>query len=79
MANNHDPVVHHRADGRWEVNCPECLRLKASGVDVPVGIGLSVRSWDVAIRLWSNHIGLFVDSQDGPQLVITSTYHPLLQ
>ena len=56
MENSHDPVINHRPDGRWEVNCPDCLRLRASGVEVPVGIGLSVRSWEVAVRLWENHL-----------------------
>ena len=53
MEISHDPVINQRPDGRWEVNCPDCLRLRASGVDVPVGIGLSVRSWESAIRLWA--------------------------
>jgi hypothetical protein len=52
----HDPVIDQRPDGRWEVTCPTCLELKASGVEVPVGIGLAVRSWEVALRLWENHI-----------------------
>ncbi len=73
MASRHDPVINSTPDGRWEVNCPDCLELMAAGVDVPVGIGLSVGSWEVATRLWANHVGL-VDESDNRQVqpVVTS-------
>jgi len=78
MENPHDPVINHRPDGRWEVACPECLRLRASGVDVPVGIGLAVRSWESALRIWTNHLGPVGDTLGmQAQPVVTSLPPPL--
>jgi hypothetical protein len=80
MENSHDPVINQRPDGRWEVNCPDCLKLSAKGVELPVGIGLSVGSWESAIRLWSNHVGLVGESEDRQaQPVVTSSPQPLLR
>jgi hypothetical protein len=76
MENTHDPVIIQRPDGRWEVNCPDCLRLRDSGVDVPIGIGLSVRSWESAIRLWANHVRPGAESE-GSQALVTSSRPPL--
>lgn len=78
METDHDPVINHRPDGRWEVNCPECLRLRTLGVEVPVGIGLSVRSWESAIRLWANHVRPVAEADDrGARKVVAR--HPILQ
>jgi hypothetical protein len=74
MEINHNPVINHRPDGRWEVTCPECLMLRDSGVDVPVGIGLVMRSWESALRIWTNHLGPVGDSLDTrAQPVVTSS------
>lgn len=74
MADTHEPIINHRPDGRWEVACPECLRLRTSGVDVPVGIGLAVRSWESALRIWTNHLGPVAESLGRQtQPVVTSS------
>jgi hypothetical protein len=80
MENRHDPIINHRPDGRWEVNCPDCLTLRASVVEMPVGIGLSVGTWESAMRLWANHGGLDGESLDRqPQPLVTSSGYPLPQ
>jgi hypothetical protein len=80
MQDSHAPVIDRRADGLWEVNCPECLRLRALGVDIPVGIGMSVRSWEYAVRLWMNHLDPVGESQERQaQALITWSRQPLRQ
>jgi hypothetical protein len=79
MKTDHNPVIMHRTDGRWEVNCPECLELRASGVAIPVGIGLAVRSWESALLIWENHIRPFVQSLDDQAERSTHSHRPLVQ
>jgi hypothetical protein len=49
----HEPVVHRRTDGFWEVTCVGC-RLDAT-CEIPIGIGLPLRSRATAERLLQNH------------------------
>lgn len=51
----HNPKVHQREDGRWEIRCPDCAR--NAGTAGPVGIGLPVATKTVAMMLRDNHRG----------------------
>ena len=55
MRNRHNPIVVQRADGRWELHCPDCV--EAVGTTVPIGIDLPLESEEVAELLRENHIG----------------------
>jgi hypothetical protein len=49
----HKPVVHRRTDGFWEVTCVGCWLDTA--FEMPIGIGLPVRSRSDAERILQNH------------------------
>lgn len=49
----HEPVVHRRPDGFWEVTCVGCSLDTA--FDVPIGIGLPLKSRSDAERILQNH------------------------
>ena len=75
MEAGHDPVINHRPDGRWEINCPRCLMLRASGVDVPIGIGIAIRSWEAAVLVWENHVRQ-VESPGQPGYGVVTSLRP---
>ena len=79
MDTAHDPVIDQRPDGRWEVNCPACVELKASGVEVPIGIGLAVRTWEAALRLWENHVRPVPESPDHGPRRVASSHLPIMK
>jgi hypothetical protein len=56
MRSVHQPSIHRRSDGQWEVNCPGCLDAQRLGLDIPVGICLPIRTREVAQRLVDNHL-----------------------
>jgi hypothetical protein len=49
----HEPIVHRRSDGLWEVVCLGCWL--DSSVELPVGIGLPIKSRSDAERILQNH------------------------
>ena len=49
----HEPFVHRRPDGSWEVMCLGCW-LDAT-CEIPLGIGLPLRSRATAERILQNH------------------------
>jgi hypothetical protein len=50
----HNPIVTHRADGRWVVECRECSDSTSS---VPIGIGIPLSDQITAQRVAENHRG----------------------
>jgi hypothetical protein len=48
----HHPFITKRANGTWEVKCPDC---ELNSFTVPIGIGTAVDSLRVAQRLRDNH------------------------
>ena len=60
MQDAHNPVVVQRADGRWELHCPDCEAVV--GTTVPIGIDLPVESKDVAELLRENHVGRLAEA-----------------
>jgi hypothetical protein len=53
----HNPIVTHRHDGRWVVECREC---RDSTSSVPIGIGILLADQVTAQRLADNHRGPLV-------------------
>jgi hypothetical protein len=53
LRTRHEPVVHRRTDGLWEVRCLGCW-LDPNG-DLPIGIGMPLRSRSTAERIVAIH------------------------
>jgi hypothetical protein len=68
----HHPKVVKRTDGRWMVDCPECMR-PGSEESRPIGIGMPLETEATARLLQENHAGSARRRRSGQ----FSTHRPL--
>ena len=73
MRQTHHPRLARRADGRWEIRCPECAADQVESV--PLGIGAPISAEIEARYILENHARTRgrrrVDRTSPPELALT--------